>query len=608
MIKVTNKSTLNLLIFAILLFAVRFYLHQKEIEQAKNAYIDEQNVKSIELANTLNDKLKSSYETLRTISLLPGVRSIESTNQKLSPDTNGAVQQLYNNIYNNIHVSEIYILPKDFNHDLIDPNTKKLQEPIIVFDELITDSTIKKGDADKSGVNKLKEIEDFEYAIQKEQLIFFKKNFSINHNSKDFKIPMLSSTEAITCDNTDFTQADLDKNDNTKRNGIVFTIPKYDLNNKINGGVSEILRTAIISTYMPKHFFGLVNTFSQVQIINEPTLTWFNSIPYFSKNKINPNLIYSKIIPINTMDIHPWQLWIAIPDDIFYQTTNYKNAMNHYYIEIVVALLIILSLFFLQQKIIQKNITLVQNNHDLENQKEKLERDNLLLTVLSHDVANTLTIIKSSSQILKKLTNRMNESESLVKSNQYLDKQIVAAEVAIGVLSHVRELKAIEKGKIDLVLEPTSIGEIFQIAQVVSENNLTKKNIKLILNDQSEGRKFLCHKISFSTSVINNLISNAIKFSSENSEIIVSAKVADNRFIISIKDHGIGIPSSLAKILFEPNKNISRTGTSGEKGTGFGLSLAKNYVEFCGGSLTFETSTIGVTGTKFIISMQLEKI
>jgi signal transduction histidine kinase len=603
--KYLSTSTINLIIFGIILFSLRFYLHTKEIAQVKNIYIEEQNVKSYEIADSLKENLKVTYETIRTISLLPGVRALENSKQKLSEDTVSAIQQMYNNIYNNINVSEIYILPKDFDYKTKDLFTQKNQAPLIVFDELITESKGKVQAVKKEDDKKLIEVEDFEYEIQKEQISYLKSNWPNYKKILNFKIPMVSSPEVITCDNSEFTQDNFSKNENQNRMGIVFTVPKYDLNGNLNGAVSAIFRTNVLKSFIPKEYYGLINLGSKSKIISNPSKEWLSSFKSFESGTQNSELIYSKIIPIKTMDLKGWQLWVALPEKLFFETVGYKNAMNHFYIEMLVALIIIFSLFFMQQKIIIKNTELETSNNELKLQKTQLERDNLLLRVLSHDVSNTLTVIKSSSLILKKLISKLDDPKNLAKSFDFLDRLEIASDSAIAGLNHVKEIKALESGKVDLTLEPVAIDTVFHIASVLFENNLTKKNINLKLINKAGDKLFLSHKTSFSNSVFNNIVSNAIKFSPNNSEILITTEIINNHYKISIQDFGVGIPESLAENIFSNNKSISRLGTDGEKGTGFGLSLAKTYVQYYKGSLSFRSSTTGVTGTTFEILLML---
>jgi signal transduction histidine kinase len=92
--------------------------------------------------------------------------------------------------------------------------------------------------------------------------------------------------------------------------------------------------------------------------------------------------------------------------------------------------------------------------------------------------------------------------------------------------------------------------------------------------------------------IINNIISNAIKFSRENSEIKIDISLESSEVIITISDSGIGIPrEDLEKVLSFFN-NYSKVGTGGELGTGFGVALAVYYTNLIGGVLTIDSRSI----------------
>ena len=251
------------------------------------------------------------------------------------------------------------------------------------------------------------------------------------------------------------------------------------------------------------------------------------------------------------------------------------------------------------QALHQLHLASREKEHQLKEKTDILEKDNLLLRVISHDVSNTLVVIHASLLRLKRT-----EQITLQKKNELVDKILATVKSAGSVLQHVKEVKALETGKVKLELEPTSIAEVFNLAQVIFDDRLTEKKIVLTLDDRTNGALFLCHKTSFTNSVFNNFISNGIKFSPIGSEILVITEIINEKYCISIKDQGIGIPEEIASNLFDIGKVTSRKGTNGEAGTGFGMNIAKQYMEHYNGELHFTTQTIGKTGTTFELLLQ----
>ena len=87
--------------------------------------------------------------------------------------------------------------------------------------------------------------------------------------------------------------------------------------------------------------------------------------------------------------------------------------------------------------------------------------------------------------------------------------------------------------------------------------------------------------------VIRNLISNAIKFSNEGSEVVVSLAEEDGMAIVSVKDSGCGIDDENQKKLLHTDTHFSTFGTNNEEGSGLGLLLCQDFVVKNGGKLWF---------------------
>ncbi|MCF8364603.1 MAG: ATP-binding protein [Bacteroidales bacterium] len=103
--------------------------------------------------------------------------------------------------------------------------------------------------------------------------------------------------------------------------------------------------------------------------------------------------------------------------------------------------------------------------------------------------------------------------------------------------------------------------------------------------------------------VLNNLISNAIKFSNPGSKIRVIAFRSNGEITIGIKDEGQGMTEEDIKKLFTPFSKLSSKTTAGEKSTGLGLSITKKIIIGHGGKIWVE-STVGV-GTTFYFSLPI---
>jgi signal transduction histidine kinase len=189
------------------------------------------------------------------------------------------------------------------------------------------------------------------------------------------------------------------------------------------------------------------------------------------------------------------------------------------------------------------------------------------------------------------MMNKLNEENS-PKYKKYFAKIEKATKNVIDVLDTVKEVQAIESGKKEINLTPIDIAHTFENLTFTFQDKLDSKKVQLQLNNElPKGKTFLADPISFNTSVLNNLISNAIKFSQEGDLISVTiSQSEDPNFVqISAKDQGIGIPEDIRKNLFRTNVKTSRKGTGGEDGTGFGMPIVKSFVDKFGGRIEVQS-------------------
>ena len=134
--------------------------------------------------------------------------------------------------------------------------------------------------------------------------------------------------------------------------------------------------------------------------------------------------------------------------------------------------------------------------------------------------------------------------------------------------------------------------ELSQSVKIVCNvlNSLAvKKNIQL-RNEVPEGLKIYAD-INMVTSVIQNLVSNALKFTQTDGSgaVILRAAESEAGVSLSIQDTGLGMTRHQIEQLFQPKLTVSVKGTAGEKGTGLGLILCKEFVEKHGGKIWAES-------------------
>ncbi|OUR99528.1 hypothetical protein A9Q84_00480 [Halobacteriovorax marinus] len=233
--------------------------------------------------------------------------------------------------------------------------------------------------------------------------------------------------------------------------------------------------------------------------------------------------------------------------------------------------------------------------------KQKLAEQELI-RVLVHDVSNPLMIIQTHTKKLLSVV----EKEEYCSSIARIEK---GSNVITEIVTHIRDMKAMEDGKKKIVLTEVVPMEIVENTADSYIEKLHIKELDLCISNHTSNEKVMANPGSFSNQVIGNLLSNAIKFSHLKGKIWIDISCEEGGVCISVRDEGVGMPKELLENLFDLDKPTSRTGTNGESGTGFGMPLVKKYVESFGGELevhSFEEVQEGDRhGTEFIVHLKL---
>jgi len=132
------------------------------------------------------------------------------------------------------------------------------------------------------------------------------------------------------------------------------------------------------------------------------------------------------------------------------------------------------------------------------------------------------------------------------------------------------------------------------------ENIASKKSIKIINN--ADDLSLIVGDRTMISSVLQNLISNSIKFTKRNGNIFINSEEKDDKIIVHIKDTGIGISKENLNKLFKLDEHVTTIGTANESGTGLGLILCKELLEKNNGKIWVES--IEGLGTTFSFSLE----
>lgn len=196
-----------------------------------------------------------------------------------------------------------------------------------------------------------------------------------------------------------------------------------------------------------------------------------------------------------------------------------------------------------------------------------------MLHIVCHDVANQFAVANLSLELVAK-----NPEQN---TSRFLPRIEAAVKNGIGLTNLVREMRRSEDKQ--LTLQPVALRDAFAESLLLIGSRAEEK--KLAVNVDVPEVNVSAEPSALINSVISNIFTNAVKFSHEGGTIDVSGEVQNGMVCVSIRDHGIGMPPSVLEHLFDITKSTSRKGTSGEKGTGFGMPLMHKFVTQFGGKV-----------------------
>lgn len=263
----------------------------------------------------------------------------------------------------------------------------------------------------------------------------------------------------------------------------------------------------------------------------------------------------------------------------------------------------------LQQKANELHLlkeTQIKYINKLQEQKKQLEELNELknkfLGMAAHDLRNPIGVVKGFTSlflggILGEITDKQRET---------LERMKVTSDKMLDLLNDLLDVSAIESGKFDI--NPVETDLYSYLEECHSSNSILAEGKSITLKlEMDPGIPQINLDPDRISQVLNNLITNAIKFSNPDTEIIIKASIIENDVVISVTDQGQGIPEDEISQVFADFGRVSVKPTAGEKSTGLGLAIVKRLVESHGGKISV-SSKVGVGSTfSFNLPVTLKK-
>jgi signal transduction histidine kinase len=252
----------------------------------------------------------------------------------------------------------------------------------------------------------------------------------------------------------------------------------------------------------------------------------------------------------------------------------------------------------------QKTNEIIATKEEVEEKNQKLQESNAtkdkFFTIISHDLIGPFNILMGFSDLLKESF----EEDSIEEQKKYVHHIHKNVHKTYNLLQNLLMWAKAQKDGIEFNTKELNLflvsNEVVELVKESAEN----KSIEII-NKINEDVIVNADKNMLAT-VLRNLITNAIKFTSKNGQIVLSAERSEGlsnqeAVAISVRDSGVGMSEELQLRLFNIAENVSTKGTEREDGTGLGLILCKEFIDKHGGKI--EVHSEPGNGSEFIFTL-----
>ncbi len=233
---------------------------------------------------------------------------------------------------------------------------------------------------------------------------------------------------------------------------------------------------------------------------------------------------------------------------------------------------------------------LARQNRELEILNETKDR---FLGIAAHDLRNPLAVVKVSTKLLQGRTTREIRQTILNNISRSVEKMLF-------LIDSLLDVSKIRSGKLEIRPEDVAVNEFLKECYEANEMIGRQKGIALIMSvaeDIGHARfdKERMHQ------AVDNLLSNAFKYSNPNTTVTLGAKRSERGLEIRVEDQGVGIKDEDHPLLFAEFSKASAQPTAGESSHGLGLAIAKRVVELQGGRIEAKSRPGG--GAIFAITL-----
>jgi signal transduction histidine kinase len=281
--------------------------------------------------------------------------------------------------------------------------------------------------------------------------------------------------------------------------------------------------------------------------------------------------------------------------------------MTNVWLIILGALLLIalaISIFLLV-KLRKQNVMLVVQGHEIEKQIRELKKQNevqaalnrekqQLIMLVSHDLKGPFNRIFALTQLLEMGPNNFTEDQK-----EYLNKMYQIIGDGLNMVRNIVDVRKIEEKGLDPYPEKINLPSI--ILPIIKQYNVLADKKKIKINYHTPDKIEMFSDKNYISRVMENLLSNALKFSQSGKQVTVNVTSDGSHVKIAVADQGPGLNSDDLSNLYQKFKKLTPRPTGGESSQGLGLSIVKLLTNCMQGSIQCD-STVDV-GSTFTVTL-----
>ncbi|MBL0744422.1 hybrid sensor histidine kinase/response regulator transcription factor [Chryseolinea lacunae] len=250
-------------------------------------------------------------------------------------------------------------------------------------------------------------------------------------------------------------------------------------------------------------------------------------------------------------------------------------------------------------KILDQQMHISGQNQKLEHHVDELQKLNKtkdhFFSILAHDLKNPISALTGISDFVKNNFTKLEKKDA----QEYLNSIYKSSNAIYDLLINLLNWSQTQSKSIEYSPVTVSVKELVQENATLLEQQFTNKHITLQINVNPE--HFIFADYNMTNTVIRNILSNSVKFTEYNGTVTITSHEHDDEIILSLSDTGVGMTRDQLQALFKLDKSNISVGTAGERGTGLGLIVSKEFIEINKGRI--EVQSEAGKGTTFLITL-----